>query len=78
MKIEKIQQAYSPYWEDIKDLIDSEGWVYVKDLPYLMDVYFQEKTEKEIEYQKSFGLSGDNPHWLTRGARWRPKELSKK
>ena len=27
-------------------------------------------------FQKSFGKSGDNPHWLTKGSRWRPSELS--
>lgn len=42
----------------------------------MLDAYFESNTGKPIEFQKSFGKSGDNPHWLTKGSRWRPSELS--
>ena len=72
----RFQLAYAQYWDMVKDIIDEEGWVYTKEAPHMLDAYFEGKTGKLIEFQKSFGKSGDNPHWLTRGSRWRPSELS--
>lgn len=71
-----FKKYYLGYYDIVKDLIDEEGWVYVKEAPYLLDASFENIEGKQIEYQKSFGFSGDNPHWETKGARWRPKELS--
>jgi hypothetical protein len=68
----RFQSAYAQYWDMVKDIIDEEGWVYTKDAPNMLDAYFEHNTGKPIEYQKS----GDNPHWLTKGSRWRPKELT--
>lgn len=72
----RFQSAYAQYWDMVKDIIDEEGWVYTKDAPNMLDAYFEHNTGKPIEFQKSFGKSGDNPHWLTKGSRWRPMELS--
>ena len=72
----RFQLAYAQYWDMVKDIIDEEGWVYTKEAPHMLDAYFEGNTGKPIEFQKSFGKSGDNPHWLTRGSRWRPSELS--
>lgn len=72
----RFQSAYAQYWDMVKDIIDEEGWVYTKEAPHMLDAYFEGNTGKPIEFQKSFGKSGDNPHWLTRGSRWRPSELS--
>ena len=72
----RFQSAYAQYWDMVKDIIDEEGWVYTKEAPHMLDAYFESNTGKTIEFQKSFGKSGDNPHWLTRGSRWRPLELS--
>lgn len=71
-----FQSAYAQYWDMVKDKIDEEGWVYTKEVPHMLDAYFESNTGKSIEFQKSFGKSGDNPHWTTRGSRWRPLELS--
>lgn len=72
----KIEESYGVYWDKVKHSVDDNGWVYTKDLPNILDAYFESNTGKQIEYQKSFGPSGSNENWLTRGARWRPKELS--
>jgi hypothetical protein len=72
----RFQSAYAQYWDMVKDIIDEEGWVYTKEAPHMLDTYFEHNTGKPIEFQKSFGKSGDNTHWLTRGSRWRPTELS--
>jgi hypothetical protein len=72
----RFQLAYEPYWDKVKDIIDEDGWVYTKEAPYMLDAYFEHNTGKPIEFQKSSGASGDNPHWLTKGSRWRPYELS--
>jgi hypothetical protein len=74
--MEKFKNAYSEYWDIVKNIIDEEGWVYTKEAPHMLDAYFENNTEKKIEFQKSFGKSGENPHWLTKGSRWRPIELS--
>ena len=72
----RFKSAYAQYWDMVKDIIDEEGWVYTKEAPHMLDAYFEGNTGKSIEFQKSFGKSGDNPYWLTRGSRWRPLELS--
>jgi hypothetical protein len=72
----RFQSAYAQYWDKVKDIIDEEGWVYTKEAPHMLDAYFEANTGKPIEFQKSFGKSGDNPYWLTKGSRWRPSELS--
>lgn len=72
-----FSEHYSSYWDEVKDKIDEEGWVYVKEVSYLLDFYFELNTGLSIDYQKSFSfLSGDNPNWTTRGDRWRPKSIS--
>lgn len=76
MNKDTIKSAYAQYWDTIKHIVDEDGWVYTKEAPHLLDSYFEVNTGKPIEFQKSFGKSGDNPHWLTKGARWRPLELS--
>jgi hypothetical protein len=72
----RFEAAYGQYWGMVKDVVDENGWVYTKELPNMLDAYFEGNTGKPIEFQKSFGASGENPHWLTKGSRWRPKELS--
>lgn len=74
--MEKIQTAYAQYWDQVKSFVDEDGWVYTKEVPHMLDFYFEANTGKKIEFQKSDGPSGDNPHWLTKGSRWRPIELS--
>lgn len=76
LTIEQIKSAYLQFWDDVKDKVDEEGWVYTREVSHLLDSYFQGHTGKLVEFQKSFSRSGDNPNWLTRGSRWRPKELS--
>ena len=72
----RFEAVYGQYWEMVKDSVDENGWVYTKEVPNMLDAYFEGNTGKPIEFQKSFGASGENPHWLTKGSRWRPKELS--
>lgn len=72
----RFRSAYGQYWDMVKNFVDEEGWVYTKEVPNMLDAYFEANTGNPIEFQKSFGASGDNPHWLTKGSRWRPKELS--
>jgi len=76
MENNKFKDAYAQYWDMVKYSVDSEGWVYTKEVPNLLDAYFSNNTGKQIEFQKSFGKSGENPHWLTKGSRWRPIELT--
>ena len=72
-----FKEHYDIYWDSVKDFIDENGWVYTKDVQYMLDAYFEQNTGLEIDFQKSFSfLSGDNPNWLTKGARWRPKSIS--
>lgn len=73
---ELIVEEYSTFWEYVKDIVDEEGWVYTKDSQHLLDVAFENNTGRDVEFQKSFGLSGDNPYWKTKGSRWRPKNIS--
>ena len=72
----RFESVYGQYWEMVKDVVDENGWVYTKEVSNMLDAYFESNTGKPIEFQKSFGASGNNPYWLTKGSRWRPKELS--
>lgn len=71
-----IKNAYEQYWEHVENHVDDEGWVYTRDVPHMLDAYFEHNTGKSIEFQKTFGLSGDNPHFTTKGSRWRPTVIS--
>ena len=72
-----FEEDYLEYWDKVKDIVDEEGWVYTKQqVPSMLDYYFEANTNKEIEFQKLHGVSGDNPHWFTKGSRWRPKSIS--
>lgn len=79
MEKENIQfsEHYSTFWSSVQDKVDEEGWVYEREVSHILDYYFVNQTGLEIDFQKSSSfLSGDNPNWLTRGARWRPKSIS--
>lgn len=68
--MENIEEAYGEqYWPHVKEKVDEEGWTYSKDVPHLLDYYFEVNTQREIEFQKHY----EGP-W--RGYRWRPKTLS--
>jgi hypothetical protein len=71
-----IKDSYKQYWEHVENHVDDEGWVYTKEVSHMLDAYFEGNTGDQIEFQKSFGPSGDNPHWTTKGSRWRPKAIS--
>lgn len=58
------------YWDYVKDVIDDDGWIYSKEVPYLLDAYFESNTGEKIEFQKMYKYEGK---W--RGYRWRPKSL---
>ena len=58
------------YWDYVKDVIDDDGWVYSKEVPYLLDFYFESNTGKKIEFEKMYKYEGK---W--RGSRWRPKSI---
>lgn len=68
----KYKEHYKEFWDEVKQSIDEEGWVYTKEVKYLLDAIYENNTGIEIEFQKSFGKSGNNPNWETRGSRWRP------
>lgn len=67
--ITPIKDAYGQYWEYVEKNVDSKGWVYSKEVPHLLDTYFEANTGKPIDFQKNY-----EGEW--RGYRWRPKELS--
>jgi hypothetical protein len=54
----RFQSAYAQYWDMVKDIVDEDGWVYTKEVPNMLDAYFESNTNKPIEFQKSFGKSG--------------------
>lgn len=68
--ISRFQPHFLEYWNYVKGAIDENGWVYSKEVPYLLDAYFETNTKKEIEFQKMYEYVGD---W--RGYRWRPKSI---
>lgn len=65
----RFQSAYGEYWDTVRHSVDAEGWVYSKELPHILDFYFEANTGKPIDFQKSY----DGEY---KGSRWRPKELS--
>lgn len=75
-KIDTFKSSYGEYWNDVKNSVDEQGWTYAKEVPNMLDSYFESNTGKNIEFQKSFGPSGENPFWKTKGSRWRPKDLT--
>lgn len=68
MEKEKFKSHFLQYWEYVENVIDDDGWVYSKEVPYLLDAYFESNTNKEIEFEKSY-----DGEW--RGYRWRPKTI---
>jgi hypothetical protein len=64
-----FESHFLQYWDYVKDVIDDDGWVYSKDVPYLLDAYFEHNTEKEIQFEKHY-----EGEW--RGYRWRPKSIN--
>lgn len=73
-----FEEYYGKFWVNVKNSVDEDGWVYVKEIPHILDAYYESQTGQPIEFQKSFGASGENPNWETRGSRWRPKVISDK
>lgn len=67
--MKEIEEAYLEYWKYVKDKVDTNGWTYSKEVPHLLDYYFEHNTKKEIEFEKSY-----IGKW--RGTRWRPKSLN--
>jgi hypothetical protein len=65
----KFKPYFKVYWDYIKDVIDDEGWVYTKEVPHLLDAYFEMNTGTPIDFEKSY--AGE---W--KGPRWRPKAIS--
>lgn len=64
----RFQKAYGKYWDIVRRFVDKKhGWAYVDKLPNMLEIYFQDNTGKEIEYQESDDVKGN---------RWRPIELS--
>ena len=39
-KHESIEQAYGSHWEDVKEFVDSEGWVNFKHLKQNLEIAF--------------------------------------
>jgi hypothetical protein len=62
------QEAYGDYWQYVKDVVDKDGWVRTKDVPHLLDAYYESNTGNPIEFQKS--------HDGVLDPRWRPKSLT--
>ena len=69
MNQDQIKESYGAYWDHVKGSVDEDGWTYAKEVPYLLDYYFEKNTGKDTEYQKRY-----EGEW--RGIRWRPKELT--
>lgn len=68
--LRKFEPHFLQYWSYVKDLIGNDGWIYSKEVPYLLDYYFEQNTGKEIQFEKSYEYEGA---W--RGYRWRPKSI---
>ena len=60
------------YWEYVKDVIDENGWIYSKEVPHLLDSYFETNTNIKIDFEKSYEYEGSY-----RGYRWRPSSIKK-
>jgi hypothetical protein len=70
MKKEELQAHFPVFWDVVKDVIDEDGWVYVKRVPHLLDMYFEAHTGIDTEYQASYENEWEGDYW--KGARWRP------
>lgn len=64
-----FSEHYGEYWKYVVSSVDEEGWTYSKDVPHLLDYYFEANTHKEIDFQKNY-----QGQW--RGYRWRPKSIT--
>ena len=69
LRLANIKEAYLHYWDKVKDSVDADGWVYVRELPHMLDFYFEQNTGCDIEYEKSY----KDGH--IRGPRWRPTSI---
>lgn len=67
--IDRFKNAFGQYWKHVENSVDFEGWVYVNEVPPLLDAYFEHNTSQEIDFQKSY--EGEY-----KGSRWRPKVLA--
>ena len=63
---EKFEKHFLQYWDYVKNVVDNDGWVYSKEVPHLLDYYFEVNTGKDIEFQKYYDGTG---------SRWRPKSI---
>lgn len=66
---EEYKEDYCQYWGYVNEKIDKDGWVYSKEVPHLLDAYYEQNTGREIEFQKTY-----EGEW--RGYRWRPKSIT--
>jgi hypothetical protein len=61
---------FTKYWDFVKNVIDENGWVYSKEVPHLLDSYFETNTNIKIDFEKSYEYEGSY-----RGYRWRPSSI---
>ena len=66
--IDIFKSHFFNYWEQVKDVIDSDGWVYRNDVPFMLDGYFEMNTNTEVVIEKKYD-------GVWRGIRWSPKSL---
>jgi len=67
--VSRFEPHFLQYWEHVKDVVDENGWVYSKDVIYLLDSYFEHNTDQEILFEKHY----DDKPW--NGYRWKPKSI---
>ena len=65
----RFKPHFLQYWDMVKDVVDKDGWVYAKEVPFLLDAYFESNTEREIDFENHY-----EGEW--RGYRWRPKSIN--
>lgn len=66
-----FSEHYRQYWDYVKNSVDEEGWTYSKEVPHILDSYFESNTKKEIDFEYT---TRDKIH---RGIyRWRPKSIT--
>jgi hypothetical protein len=58
------------YWNHVKDVIAEDGWIYSKEVPHLLDSYFESNTNIKIDFEKFYEYEG-----FYRGYRWRPSSI---
>lgn len=71
-KTAHFEPHFLQYWNDVKDVVDENGWVYNKDVHHLLDAYFEYNTGKNIEFQKSWQFEGKSDS----NYRWRPSSIT--